>query len=767
MNLSNQKSGFLFAAAIALLLLLGNFSTSAEAQTELNQPPTVGISASPYQNKLTLISWIFHNDPWPNLNGVTVEVIIDNQPAWSGRFGVATPNPYLVSYAYALDAGLHIVKTIVTDEVGASTTNIFSFTVVDQPLTLSNLLQWDGATSLSEGWILRSPRAVSFSANVSDPDGDQVKLQVELRRFEESFTGIDDGGILTSDPVPSGWNNVRITRAWLPDGKYHWRARAIDSNGNKSGWQEFGGTGNVDFEINQPPVLSFPETGPYAGDGIDPDSGDESTWFTFRVIYTDASDDKPVYVNVHIEVEPNNNGIIRTENVYATDFPDSLDYTVGQELLEGKFASDFPVGTYKYYFETFDGKTKTRLPTSGEFPLEITNSNNNVDTDGDELSDEDEISIGTDPQNPDTDGDGIKDGHEVNGVDVNGDEVIDLFFPDANPRRRDIFVEVDCMVDRCTNPSQERFREEVFDEVENVFANAPLTNHDGTQGISIHFLVDETDIPLEDDIGAEWFNTAGKVFFGTQEERQHTNSDAILKSKTEDFLFHYVFFVNKYEGENGGAGEMPGNDLVIANRQGFLGILNNSLEVQSSKLLHELGHNLGLGHGGRIQDEENSQTTIPDDTNCKPNYLSAMSYARSYNIYYGFFELRTLPRVFDFSSEVLPPLNENALNETAGIGTDQRTIFGPPESRISNGHSIDWNRDGDSTDENVNEVVINGRSTPADINWISDKIDKCGSNTETILEGSNDWGNLLFDAREYTWFTRGSVSASQNNGIIV
>ena len=31
--------------------------------------------------------------------------------------------------------------------------------------------------------------------------------------------------------------------------------------------------------------------------------------------------------------------------------------------------------------------------------------------------------------------------------------------------------------------------------------------------------------------------------------------------------------------------------------------------------MHELGHNLGLRHGGG------------DDTRCKPNYLSIMSYA--------------------------------------------------------------------------------------------------------------------------------------------
>ncbi|MBU1992524.1 right-handed parallel beta-helix repeat-containing protein, partial [Patescibacteria group bacterium] len=129
---------------------------------------------------------------------------------------------------------------------------------LNQPPTLSGLEQFDGSTSIFEGWILRHPYISSFFANVSDSDGDQVKLQVELRRFGEPFTGVDDSGMLTSDLVPSG--EVARVPEWqtscgcrpsiqLPDGKYHWRARAIDSNGNKSEWQEFGGIGNVDFEI--------------------------------------------------------------------------------------------------------------------------------------------------------------------------------------------------------------------------------------------------------------------------------------------------------------------------------------------------------------------------------------------------------------------------------------------------------------------------------------------------------------------------------------
>ena len=114
---------------------------------------------------------------------------------------------------------------------------------------LGDLAQWDGSTSIIEGWIMSSPRAISFSANIithiSTPEG---RLQVELRRFEESFTGIDDGGIFASDLVSPGWV-ARVIKFPLYNGKYHWRARAIDSMGNTSDWQEFGAAGNVDFEI--------------------------------------------------------------------------------------------------------------------------------------------------------------------------------------------------------------------------------------------------------------------------------------------------------------------------------------------------------------------------------------------------------------------------------------------------------------------------------------------------------------------------------------
>ncbi len=102
---------------------------------------------------------------------------------------------------------------------------------------------------------------ISFTGLLNDGNGLVVKMQVELRKFNEPFTGEDDGGILNSDFASSG-SVVSITRQNLVDGSYHWRARAIDENNNASDWQEFGAVGNTDFEVKTVPLYTQRES-PY------------------------------------------------------------------------------------------------------------------------------------------------------------------------------------------------------------------------------------------------------------------------------------------------------------------------------------------------------------------------------------------------------------------------------------------------------------------------------------------------------------------------
>jgi len=80
--------------------------------------------------------------------------------------------------------------------------------------------------------------AVSLIGGVSDPDGDRVKLQVELRRLDEydgSFIGVPTH---ESEFVDSGYG-VIINVSGLILGSYHWQARTMDTAGATSEWVSF------------------------------------------------------------------------------------------------------------------------------------------------------------------------------------------------------------------------------------------------------------------------------------------------------------------------------------------------------------------------------------------------------------------------------------------------------------------------------------------------------------------------------------------------
>jgi hypothetical protein len=153
------------------------------------------------------------------------------------------------------------------------------------------------------------------------------------------------------------------------------------------------------------------------------------------------------------------------------------------------------------------------------------------------------------------------------------------------------------------------------------------------------------------------------------------------------------------------------SDLIVS-----LGSFTNgvgSVDEQAGTLMHELGHNLGLHHGGG------------DDTNYKPNYLSIMSYG---------FQLGGVIKggvagTFDYSRSALANLNENSLSEPAGIGAPgYGTRHWCPASNAyvpvaDAGGAIDWNCNGNVTQTGVSFDVNNDSTT-------------------TSLNGYNDWVNL-------------------------
>lgn len=158
-----------------------------------------------------------------------------------------------------VDGGFAIVVNKGIDEgtgyrgLGCDVVKLRATTANRPPNLPANLAQVlpDG-TALPVGGLTASSTVV-FRATVSDPDGDQVKLQVELRRLDELGGGFDEtrGGLKDGSFVSSGSQSV-ATASGLIDGAYHWRARAVDGKGATSSWVEFGGnpTSATDFQIS-------------------------------------------------------------------------------------------------------------------------------------------------------------------------------------------------------------------------------------------------------------------------------------------------------------------------------------------------------------------------------------------------------------------------------------------------------------------------------------------------------------------------------------
>ena len=254
------------------------------------------------------------------------------------------------------------------------------------------------------------------------------------------------------------------------------------------------------------------------------------------------------------------------------------------------------------------------------------------------------------PRPTDTDGDGLLDSWETDGIpyeiegggqflyviDVDGDGI-----SDADPMHKDLFVELDSM-------ELLSFSNSVINDLVVAFDEAPVENPDGFDGIELHIVMDDDTIPFQEvtetpDNG--WPASAPGLrenYFGTLTERLDFNADVILEAKAK--AYRYCLLLNEASTNVGGIAEYGGDDFII-----FAGSYPGV--HKSAVFMHELGHTLGLHHGGG------------DAINGKPNYPSIMNYVIAYKSAWNqdFWRL-------DFSREQLPTLEENDLDETLGIG---------------------------------------------------------------------------------------------------
>lgn len=214
-------------------------------------------------------------------------------------------------------------------------------------------------------------------------------------------------------------------------------------------------------------------------------------------------------------------------------------------------------------------------------------------------------------------------------------------------------------------------------------------------------------------------------------------------------IFHHTMMINK-QLENptySGWSWTPGNNFIIS-----LGSFANGVgsdDQQEGTFMHELGHNLGLHHGGI------------DDLNGKPNYFSVMSAA------FQFRSTFDLCRPLNYSGAALSTLDESNLNENAGVDKynypSNNALNQPPSGSISacnnvggtprytfwsvpgtihaapSGTAIDWNNNG-----------IVETSVPAEINNIAGW-GVPDSSTDKLM-GYNDWNRLIYNFRGASGF---------------
>ena len=260
---------------------------------------------------------------------------------------------------------------------------------------------------------------------------------------------------------------------------------------------------------------------------------------------------------------------------------------------------------------------------------------------------------GTDPREPDTDHDGMTDGEEVLGT-AGG---LDLPAMGVSPVHRNLLLEYDWFEDsfECTAqvPHSHRPTPAILAAVSAAFAGAPVDNPDGTRGITLIHDYGQSAIFKG---GSKLVNPVAKIEGGSTSAAFSAYKKANFADNRAGY-FHYVLMAHRYRApdatgkiseNSSGNAELPGNALMVT-----LACLTEPAYV-SNTIMHELGHNLGLRHGG------------DENVNDKPNYNSVMNY------FYQFAGVDTNcarggDGRLDFSRNELASLEETSLYELKGI----------------------------------------------------------------------------------------------------
>ena len=312
--------------------------------------------------------------------------------------------------------------------------------------------------------------------------------------------------------------------------------------------------------------------------------------------------------------------------------------------------------------------------------------------------------------NGDRDGDGLWDDWETNGIDMDGDGNVDLALNappfNADPDHKDVYLELDYMkaadhdhkplVDPgcnfATAPTSAACGNTTVARLIQAFANAPgggirlhvdtgpgtpfdLSNGDPLGGGTAIPEVTQVLRPIDGPLAGannDFYDLKAVAFSGAGARRfifhygilAHEFSNCAAFDSTNTVCTAATTALNCATG-NAEGGPDGANDFIVAlstSCSAANATPSVLLPKQIGSIMHELGHTLGLGHGGR-------PGNVWDDTGYKPNYPSVMNYdyqltglgtTVSGAVYTG--------GTFDYSRAALIDLPEGNLLESAGVG---------------------------------------------------------------------------------------------------
>jgi hypothetical protein len=356
-----------------------------------------------------------------------------------------------------------------------------------------------------------------------------------------------------------------------------------------------------------------------------------------------------------------------------------------------------------------NGQSFTELPTLYLCPIGA------KDNDGDDICDAAEARYTTNPNSKDEDQDALSDSLELLGHPAKDNTTIyDVRSLEADPHKRDIFVAV-----RYTESSQPP-SQEAFTLVERAFAAAPSPDDVIPPGIHLHILSDERRLTGKDDVallddGFVKFRELTGRYYGPR-----------------PLAFHYALFGHQYHDSGAGDDTSSGmsNDIGAAEFIVTLGSFPNATDLQQAgTFMHELGHNLGLQHGGK------------DHELFKPAYLSIMNY--NYQMH-GI--ERASGTVLDYARITLAEIDETQVNEQRPFALGPSTKDEGQLKDYRNPRVLAYNRGEPFATVEGNlagalDLNLNGKIEP-DVCTRFDPINSRGPRVYQGKETRNDWATL-------------------------